>query len=83
MDAEGNEAKKLAGVHLSPISSIEENCKNSLSFRRDGDCPIGHGAALIIQYSVFLTASVHRVEQATASGATLHCPGLAILATDG
>lgn len=70
-------------MHLSPMSSTEQNCKNSLSFRRDGDCPIGHGTASIIQCSVFLTAPVHSVEQATASGATLHCPGLAILATDG
>lgn len=36
---------KAAGEHLSLLPTAEQNWKDSLPFRRGGDCPRGHGAA--------------------------------------
>lgn len=43
---------KVPGVHLSPTSSAEQNCKNSLPCRRDGNCPVGRGTAKSLDNSV-------------------------------
>lgn len=43
---------EVPGEHLSLRSTAEQNCKNSLSFRRGRDCPRDHGAAKSLGTSV-------------------------------